>query len=715
MPGEYFMVTGSNGRKYRVRANDAEHARHVEQEINASIAIGDDDLKTLRQNRGYKVSLPQNRQQQAPYRPSVPTMKGQPTFKPKSDLAGLAANGATFGLGDEAAGVAGVLYTLAKAPFSSDVSLSDIPAAYRHWRDSDRANQAKTRQDNPNLAPTLEIAGSLGGTAPGRVAKGLFSGPRTLFQSVKAGAKGGAAMGAAAGYGYGEGLDGSAGGAALGAAGGAALGAALPVGVEAARRTIGAGARFVKPDNGVGRQLVLQAMRDDGLVPSQAGQAIQQAQQRGVPAMIADQGDNLRGLTGSVSRRPGPARTLARNAITERQAGQTERVRGHIVKNLGQVANVAEQSDNLIQQARTAAAPHYDKVYGQPGRESEELKSLLQTPAGKAALNKARSIAANERMDPNKLGFDLDENGETILTNVASPRTLDYVKRGLDDVLEPYRNPMTRKLDLDEAGRAIAGVKGQFVKEVDRLHPGYAEARAAYQGPARERDALNLGQQALNASAEEVQRMTANMTPSELQQFALGHRSAMAQAIDKRVDGADKASALLGTPQKRKALGQVHSGADYDRFLQTMADERMGNETYRTVATGSPTAERLAADGATDDSALLQDLAGRAIKGASNGGITGMAAEAFHAMRDVGRFGAGKAGERAREDAAALLTETDPEALRGAIQEAMRQDLIRRMRQRGIYGKEAGAGLIGGRALGAFGGYGMRPPEESGY
>ena len=41
-------------------------------------------------------------------------------------------------------------------------------------------------------------------------------------------------------------------------------------------------------------------------------------------------------------------------------------------------------------------------------------------------------------------------------------QTLDYVKRGMDDVLEQQRNPLTGRLNLDEAGRAQNAVKKRF-------------------------------------------------------------------------------------------------------------------------------------------------------------------------------------------------------------------------------------------------------------
>ncbi|MGJ3625947.1 hypothetical protein AB5I41_01420 [Sphingomonas sp. MMS24-JH45] len=86
-------------------------------------------------------------------------------------------------------------------------------------------------------------------------------------------------------------------------------------------------------------------------------------------------------------------------------------------------------------------------------------------------MGKARTIAANERRDPNKMGFDLNDQGDVALTSVPSMQTIDYAKRGMDDVLERYRNPLTNRLELSDAGRAQNLVKNQFLQEADRLVP----------------------------------------------------------------------------------------------------------------------------------------------------------------------------------------------------------------------------------------------------
>ena len=373
-----------------------------------------------------------------------------------------------------------------------------------------------------------------------------------------------------------------------------------------------------------------------------------------------------------------------RDAVIERQLGQGERIRGAITRDLGDIVDPLQASDDLIAQAQARAAPIYDEAYAAPARNSEELKSILGTPAGRAALGRARTIAANERRNPLAMGFDLDDQGEVILTQDPSVQTLDYVKRGLDDLLEPYRNAITGKLQLDESGRAINHVRAQLVGEIDRLNPVYAQARAAYAGPARERDALELGRKALRMSPEEITRATNRLSEGERSQFALGFRTELSNIIDSRVDGGDKVQALIGTPKKREALRRAFGDqADLDNFMMTLGDERRAADTYRAINTGSPTAGRLADDALIDDPSLLEDAAGRALRGA-RGGTAGMIAEGIQAVRDAGRFGVGEAGKRTREEIAALLAETDPALLREALRQAIRDRAAQRARDKGV-------------------------------
>lgn len=623
----------------------------------------------------------------------------------ETSLTAMASN--PFGLGDEAAGVGNALANGLVAPFKEGTDFDPV-GSYITGRDRERGVQDATREEMPWPSFFAEGVSNLG-------KMGATAGLRGLRELVKQGGKIGAGMGGLAGFGYGEGAGGSIAGAGLGAAGGGLLGASMPALFKLAERPIRAGIDFMRPQNGVGRELVGRAMRDDNVLPREAAARISSGGQNGVPLGLMDLGENLRGLAGAVGRRPGASRTMIRDAVIPRQMEQGERIRGAINRDLGPVVNPTEQGDALIQQARTAAAPLYEKAYSNPGASVVDMTDLAKRPSFRKALQNAANLAAEEGDNPMALGFQFDEAGDVLLTDVPSFKTMDYIKRGMDDVIESYRDKTTGKLVLDGAGRAANDTLRTFIARVDKVNPDYAAARAAYSGPAREKSALDRGGKALNASADEIERMTANLAPSEADQFAVGFRAKMADSLDRKVDGANKVNTLMGTPRKRAALGQVFEGrGDFPRFGQTLADEMDANATYNVVNSGSPTAQRILDDGMVSDPSMLEDVAGRAVRGAQ-GGLTGLAAEGVSFLRDINRFGGGASGQRARDEAAALLSNTDSALWQQAMSDSLRDAARIRLRD-----NRSGRGLlrganVGGRTLGGIMGHSLRPVEEPSY
>jgi hypothetical protein len=475
-------------------------------------------------------------------------------------------------------------------------------------------------------------------------------------------------------------------------------------------------ARITGADRTVGARLVAQRLHDDGINPYDAGRVISEAQANGTPAVLADLGENTRALAGSVSRQAGPARTIAKGFTKERQMGQMDRVRDAINRDIGPTTDVLAEAERLDQQAQTAARPLYDRAYAAQPLQSPRLTALLETPAGKAALKRATTIAANEGHDPATMGVQMDAAGGPAVAGSLSTQTLDYVKRGLDDIIEEGRNDLTGKLKLNEVQRSVNTVKNQILTEMDRLNPDYAAARQAYAGPAALRSAMMDGKAALHKSASEINQRIKNMTPAEADQYGLGLRSAIADAMERSPDGANKVRSLIGNPQRRAVLQRVFgSKADLDRFVATMENEQAAFETHQAVNTGSPTAPRLAEDQANSDLNLVRGVGGDLA--AVGGGHVGIGLRVLERGADLLRFGAGKAGQRAREDAASLLFSASPGEFRdalGKITLQSRRDLYRRQGLYPVMGATVSPLSVYGLPIGSSGNsavdrYGRKP------
>jgi hypothetical protein len=214
---------------------------------------------------------------------------------------------------------------------------------------------------------------------------------------------------------YGSGAAGP-GNRAAGAAAGAVAAPVVGAVAKAATAVPGLvkeGAKTVlEGSQGLARRIIARAIKDDANTPETVAQDIAAAHANDVPMALADTGENARGLLAAASRSSGMARTVARDALEERQAQLADRVTSAIQRDLGPVANPHELADSLMTRARDEAAPLYEAAYTRAGADTfgQKAARLMQRPSMQRALANAYRIAKEEGRDPNQLGFDLNSS-----------------------------------------------------------------------------------------------------------------------------------------------------------------------------------------------------------------------------------------------------------------------------------------------------------------
>lgn len=449
-----------------------------------------------------------------------------------------------------------------------------------------------------------------------------------------------------------------------------------------------------------GQNMILKAANKGGI--SDINASLANAQALGVPMSLADTNPNLRELAAAAVRRSPTAAQVAENALIPRGRGQIERFTQSVEQNLGPIGNIPQIADDLTNQARTEAAPLYEQAYAAPGASSEKIGELLQTPFGQQALSRARTIAANEQRDPTSLGFDLDPQGDVILTRVPSMQTLDYVKRGMDDVLEQNRNPITGRLQLDEAGRAQNGVKNAFLSEMDRINPAYAQARAAYAGPAQARDAMTAGQDAFSLPPNTVAQSVANQTESNMPLFQLGYRDSLVNQANRVRYNANPFDATLGNPMAEQRLRTVYPNTPgVDTLLQQRDLEGQLARNTNDIIGNSKTAQRSIADQqfAGDDWPQLALDAGINIATGQVPTSLFLKKGSVQAVKDAFNMGIGKRAVAKADEIAPILFNTDPQASASSLSsladnlQAYRDFVAAQRRQTGPILGMFGAGL----------------------
>ncbi|WP_380790545.1 hypothetical protein [Sphingobium xenophagum] len=416
-----------------------------------------------------------------------------------------------------------------------------------------------------------------------------------------------------------------------------------------------------------------------------------------IPMALADTNSNLRELAGAAVRRSPSASAYAENALIPRNRAQYDRFTAAVERDLGPTANIPQLSADMMTQARSAASDLYDAAYRRTIPSTPELDGTLATPFGRQALSRARTIAANERRDPQAMGFRLDAEGNVVLEPgqpmsltgagrdggmpmqqpAYTTQTLDYVKRGMDDVLEEKRNPITGRLVLDEAGRAQNGVRGQLLSEVDRLNPDYAAARAAYAGPMASRDALARGGDAYSLHPHELAMQVGNQTPEHLSQMQLGYRGALVDHAGRVRDNSNPWEATLGSPVARDRLSSIYPATPgVDRMLRSRELEGSMQQTTNAILGNSRTARNQIADQSFLENPMVEGAlhAGAAL--ATNGAsVPGTAARIVSAgLKNRLALGMGKRAEAKADALAPILLNPNPTMGLSAIDDIIARD-----------------------------------------
>jgi len=391
---------------------------------------------------------------------------------------------------------------------------SDVRDSYRAVQDID--NQVNREQ---------RVAGGIAGAATGLLAPGggFLKGSSGLLSASARSAALGSGYGALYGAGAADGgLEDRAAGAVGGAVAGGLLGVTAPAAVNIGRSVVqrtgsGLAEAGARVQRGVGIQ-----PREAAITPRTTESALDYVQRiasnsgvdlaanpvaaMGKPITAAEAlGPNGVSQMVALTRRSGRTAGLAEGALGARAADQPTRVLQDFADITGaDPSGSADVIANLAAAGRTRAAPLYDAAYSRAGApRSPLIDDLMTRPSSQKAFARAVTIAREEGRDPTTLGFQFDEAGDTIHVREPSMQTMDYIKRGMDDGLNAYRDSTTRRLNLDERGRAELRTLTAFRNELERLNPAYRDALAAGGDPIRLEEAFRQAAQLFGTGVNE--------------------------------------------------------------------------------------------------------------------------------------------------------------------------------------------------------------------
>jgi len=401
---------------------------------------------------------------------------------------------------------------------------------------------------------------------------------------------------------------------AIGAATGAVTGAALHGATAGVKKIYGGAANYIQglrdPEEAAIRKLGGALSADDLTVQRLKGRL----NFLGPQATIADAGrENVLGAVRGAAGSPGPAKTRVNTMMRLRGEQEGGRIIGDVKSLLGPGDYFAAEQDFLAKLSAGAKDAYKTAYKANPAITSKTLDRMLQHPIMKKALDEAAFIANTERTAGNvKWLGPVDEELTTLAREAyqltgkpAVPRpgvakglsleTWDYVKRGLESVLDKptFRNELTGK--LNKKGYAVDQLRRSLLKELDNATGGeagslYQAARDRYASDAELINALREGKEFFRQSPEAIKGAISDLSEAGKAAYRNGAARAVMDIVENTPDQASAARRLFNKSMTRQKIQSIFPTKEgFSAFSKRMVQEQRFAQTQQAITAGSRT------------------------------------------------------------------------------------------------------------------------------
>jgi hypothetical protein len=438
--------------------------------------------------------------------------------------------------------------------------------------------------------------------------------------------------------------------------------------------------KFVR-DRALGK--ILAASESDGIKPGDILARVQEDQAMGVPGMFGTSTPSLVRLADVAANRAGKAASGTRSAFEELKEGSRERVMDQVRKGISNKNYFREEAD-AVSKLRADAKTAYDEAYAFGSVMDPRINRVLENPKFASFFERAKQIADNEATAAELRGDNpamyrlqeiykvkTDKDGKVIgfeLTSVPDVRTLDYIKRGIDSVIDTGFEG--KGLSKPEAN-SLKELRKAFISAVDEatIDPktgksAYSEARKQFAGDMEVIDAMRIGKADFNSlSNEEINMLMKDMSAAEKEAFRTGAVSNVYNMIMNPSNDINAAKRLVGSPEMRAKFEQLFDGsqAKLDLFMAAVQREKEMFQYAQRVLGGSQTAERLAMRESFEEGSNLGEMVGQALnQGGARNALVSIAARALSKT---------KMTDDVAEEVSRRLTSRDPMEVAAAVRE----------------------------------------------
>ena len=304
------------------------------------------------------------------------------------------------------------------------------------------------------------------------------------------------------------------------------------------------------------------------------------------PVDVAPQ--SVRDAGTAAARMPGAGRDRAVDFLEERQQAMGKRLADDMEVALGKPPGSYVQTADEIAAARSAEAkPYYDKAFeGNRPVSGQKVVELTNRPSGKSAIQQGLKMAQDEGIPLDELVVR-DAKGNIVGYTM---KAMHYGKMALDDMIDS-----AVRSGNNQAARNLTTLKNQWLDEMDRLSPDYAQGRRIFAGHSANNRALEAGRKAVNSHPDQIKKDLDGMSRSEQEFYRQGYSQRVVETIESAPDKGNAVNRIFGTQAKRDRMRAVLGDEQYEVLAQRYGLESKMYRTYADVNVGSPTAQRSAA------------------------------------------------------------------------------------------------------------------------
>ena len=371
---------------------------------------------------------------------------------------------------------------------------------------------------------------------------------------------------------------------------------------------------------------VLEAMARDEIDPIQARAILEKDRAMGVGSTLMDVTPSTKSLGEAVVTIPGPGRKILGQALEDRLEGGRDVVGQRVVKDLAKGRDYVASEDSLLGKLRANANNLYDAAYAHGSVNDPRLMKVLEDDTFKSAFKEAQRIAAKEARaaelrgeDPSKFIlkdiYNVDTEGNIAsISKVPDVRTLDYIKRGIDALIDKgYKGEGMGKAEAN----ALKDLRKAYIGAIDENVPEYAAARAKYAGDMEVLDALRLGREEFMSPKtlpEQARKIVANMSEGERDALRTGATQAILTKIMDSPQQINAAQRVIGAPATRKRLEALFDNPqEYEIFEAALKRESELFRNAQDIARGSRTQPKAEAVKDLKSGSGVLDVAGEAV------------------------------------------------------------------------------------------------------